>query len=338
MHFVLRKTCTRDRLTLIPMNQIRRLIFWIAVLFPFQIDAFTLITFDVDGTLLKGSGEAMEASAHSKAYSHAVSTVLNNGKPIIPVSEALRIELYHGSTDGLILLRLAKATLNMDARDHLEELFSCMYTFINTMEDDEVVKHISPLPGVLEKLQELSGMKDRVMCGLVTGNVEGIARRKMKAIGIFQIGALAPPASSQKVWKGTEDIGFLGGFGSDYCSGDIADLKRNYMDRGEQIAIAAQRCREILNEQNENKKLRRVVHVGDAPSDVLAAKWFSEQQMKDEKDPLCVGMVAVATGSYSAQELRELAGETIPGVWEPVVLEKGMGDPNFLEACEVDMN
>jgi hypothetical protein len=79
--------------------------------------------------------------------------------------------------------------------------------------------------------------------------------------------------------------------------------------------------------------LKRVVHVGDAPSDVLAAKWFSEEQTKQNEDQLCVGMVAVATGSYSAEELRELAGETIPGVWEPVVLEKGMGDPKFLEAC-----
>jgi FMN phosphatase YigB (HAD superfamily) len=210
----------------------RKLIYWICFWFPFQIDAFTLITFDVDGTLLKGSGEAMEASAHSRAYSHAVSTIINEGEPIISVSEALPIELYHGSTDGLILLRLAKATLNIDAKEHLDGLFSCMYDFINEMEDDEVVKHISPLPGVLEQLHILSGMKDRVMCGLVTGNVEGIARRKMKAIGIFQIGALAPPASSQKSWKGTEDIGFLGGFGSDYCSGDILDLKRNYMDRG----------------------------------------------------------------------------------------------------------
>lgn len=311
----------------------RKLIYWIGFWFPFQIDAFTLITFDVDGTLLKGSGEAMEASAHSRAYSHAVSTILNDGDPIIPVSEALPIELYHGSTDGLILLRLAKATLNIDAKEHLDDLFSCMYNFINEMEDDEVVRHISPLPGVLEQLHILSGMKDLVMCGLVTGNVEGIARRKMKAIGIFQIGALAPPASSQKSWKGTEDIGFLGGFGSDYCSGDILDLKRNYMDRGEQIAIAAQRCQELLNQRNEKNKLKRVVHVGDAPSDVLAAKWFSEEQTKQNEDQLCVGMVAVATGSYSAEELRELAGETIPGVWEPVVLEKGMGDPKFLEAC-----
>jgi hypothetical protein len=70
--------------------------------------------------------------------------------------------------------------------------------------------------------------------------------------------------------------------------------------------------------------------VGDAPADVLAAKWFSGANTDDS---ICVGMVAVATGSYSADELRELTGDSIPGKWEPIVLEKGMADPEFLSAC-----
>lgn len=301
-----------------------------------HLNAFTLITFDVDGTLLKGSGNTMQYSAHSRAYSKAISEVINLGQPITHVSEALPIELYHGSTDGLILLRLAKATLNIDAKEHLESLFTSMYDFVNAMSDEEVVAYISPLPGVLESLTLLSKMKDRIMCGLVTGNVEGIARRKMKGVGILETGALSPPCSSQKVWKGTEDIGFLGGFGSDYCSGNIDDLDRNYIDRGEQIAIAAKRCQDILKSQSNKGKLKRVVHVGDAPSDVLAAKWFSEEQAKKE-DGVCVGMVAVATGSYSAHELREMAGEKIPGVWEPVVLDAGLKDPQrFLDACGIN--
>jgi hypothetical protein len=104
-------------------------------------------------------------------------------------------------------------------------------------------------------------------------------------------------------------------------------LDRNYLDRGEQIAIATKRCQ---NKLGEDQKLKRVVHVGDAPSDVLAAKTFSEQNSDSN---LCVGMVAVATGSYHVDELRELAGEPIPGKWEPVILGDGMADPNFLAAC-----
>ena len=127
---------------------------------------------------------------------------------------------------------------------------------------------------------------------------------------------------------------FLGGFGSDYCSGDVDDADRNYLDRGEQIAIAVNRCREMLSDGK--RKLKRVTHIGDAPADVLAAKSFSER-CQEEGDDLCVGMVAVATGSYSANELQELIGERVEGTWEPVVMEDGMAADtgSFLRACGV---
>lgn len=323
--------------------------------FPQITHSFTLITFDVDGTLVKGSGQATVESAHAKSYSFAISQILNQGQPIPGVADVLPRNLYHGSTDGLILLRLARATLKKreecmeQEQDHygrLNDLFDCMYQYICSLDQEEIGMFISPLPGVIDQLKNLSTMKDNVMCGLVTGNVEGIARKKMKAVGIYDTNALSPPCPSQKKWTGTEHIAFLGGFGSDYCSGNIDDLQYNHLDRGQQIAIAAQRCQNILQEQNERachdgKVLKRLVHVGDAPADLLAAKWFSEQQQQKRdsssfsNDPttMCVGMVAVATGSYSAEELRAFAGEIIPGVWEPVVLEEGMADPNFLKAC-----
>ena len=56
-------------------------------------------------------------------------------------------------------------------------------------------------------------MQERVACGLVTGNVEGIARKKMRSVGVHATGALAPPAAEQR-WAGEEDAAFLGGFGS----------------------------------------------------------------------------------------------------------------------------
>jgi hypothetical protein len=51
----------------------------IAAVVPQEVltDAFTLITFDVDGTLVKGSGQAADTSAHSRAFSHAVGAVLS---------------------------------------------------------------------------------------------------------------------------------------------------------------------------------------------------------------------------------------------------------------------
>lgn len=303
----------------------------ILLILPLYTSSFTLITFDVDGTLVKGSGRAAAESAHARAFSHAVSEILGGGKQITPVAEALPRHLYHGSTDGLILLRLARAALEVEpieANKSLHQMFDCMYNYISAMDNDEIADHITPLPGVIDHLTTLAGMKEQVLCGLVTGNVEGIARKKMDAVGILDTKCLTPPCESQKLWPGSEDLAFLGGFGSDFCSGDIDNLERNHLDRGEQIAIATERAKTILGE----KKLKRVVHVGDAPADVLAAKWFSETISDAD---ICIGMVAVATGSYSPENLRELAGTPVPGKWEPVVLEDGMSDPEFLKACKI---
>jgi hypothetical protein len=53
--------------------------------------------------------------------------------------------------------------------------------------------------------------------------------------------------------------------------------------------------------------LRKIIHVGDAPADILAAKSYVDNPRK--LAGLCVGVVGVATGSYSAEELRDLCGE-----------------------------
>lgn len=124
----------------------------------------------------------------------------------------------------------------------------------------------------------------------MTGNVEGIARKKMRATGILATKALSAPAPDQ-TWDGDNDSAFLGGFGSDYCSGDIEDMSRINKDRGEQIVIACNRARSMLR---PDQQLVRVVHVGDAPADLIAAKWCYEEQ-KFGAD-VVVGCVGVATG------------------------------------------
>ena len=170
----------------------------------------TLITFDVDGTLVTGSGQAADTSAHARAFSHAVQQVLVTQKPakngsgsdhqpiaIPPVADVLPRHKFHGSTDGLILLRLAHATLgispeeimmtkeedgdNSNNRNLLDEMMLCMYNYINELSDEEISHGLSLLPGVLDTLQVLASDEEELfqntICGLVTGNVEGIARR-----------------------------------------------------------------------------------------------------------------------------------------------------------------
>lgn len=299
----------------------------------------TLITFDVDGTLVSSS-PGWEEGAHGKSFTHAVNSVLikddnNFNENAATIPQLLEKHEFHGSTDGLILMRLARKMLGKafdkeDAASKLDLMMDTMYNYVSECSDAEVRKGIEPLPGTIDTLKILASYDD-VAFGLVTGNVEGIARRKMNALGIYDAGCLTS-FSSGKVWPGTEDFPFLGGFGSDFCSGDIDDPTRNYLDRGEQLAICVQRC--IAELCTPDNQLSRVIHVGDAPADILAAKSYAFSPSKPKN--CSVGVIGVATGTYSVDELRELCGDSIEGVWEPVVLDEGLGVGNmeaFIKAC-----
>jgi phosphoglycolate phosphatase-like HAD superfamily hydrolase len=244
-------------------------------------------------------------------------------------------ERYHGSTDGIIALNLAYYGWKVEpsaAFPKLNEVFKEMYRFVAALPDEEVARGIEVLPGVLDQLSRIASSdhfeSGNVLCGLVTGNVEGIARKKMRAVGILKTGVFAPKAADQN-WEGEDHDAFLGGFGSCYCSGDIHDMSRLYKDRGEQILIAVRRAQNMLS---HDQQLVRVVHIGDAPSDVLAAKFCAEQSTLSEEG-VSVGLIAVATGKFSSTELKALCGEP-SNSWDPVVLEKGIADPGFITHCK----
>lgn len=237
------------------------------------------------------------------------------------------------------MLRLARATLGVEpstSLNQLDSLMDSMYDYVRALPDDQVALGMEPLPGVIETLQHLAKRQQQhgtnILCGLVTGNVEGVARIKMRATGIWATGALSTATAEQiQRYPESSDWAFLGGFGSDYCSGEIDSPERNYWDRAEQLSLAARRCRTMLP---PNAVLRRVVHVGDAPADVLAAKVYA-QHLKDDPQ-LHVSMVATATGKYSPEELRHHAGDNIPGTFDCFVLPDGLANPQeFLAACGV---
>lgn len=296
----------------------------------------TLITFDVDGTLLKGSPSSPHASLHAKAFLYAAGKLAGvedfdqqHDSPL----DFLPSHKYHGSTDGLILLNLMKNAFGHapdSTFSKLPLLFGWMQDYVSARSDEILTNTIIPIPGVIESLERISKDKqlsDKYLCGLVTGNVEGIARKKMRACGILRTGILSPKSTAQN-WQGEDDASFLGGFGTDYCSGDIENPSKNFIDRGQQICIAYERAKTMVR---DFEKITRVVHVGDAPADVLAARWCSEQNKFG--DNVVVSCVGVATGCYSADELKLHAGDSIAGRWEPIVLEDGVADENFVKAC-----
>jgi len=300
----------------------------------------TLITFDVDGTLVHGNpARSHEAHSHAKAFLFAVGKEFGNDlnfqkKHTSPL-DFLPKEKYHGSTDGLILLNLAKFAFNVPVKESapkLQALFHNMQAYFSTIPDEVITDEIIALPGVLESFETIRKNKDfrgRLLCGLVTGNVEGIARKKMRACGILRTGVLSPKAPDQN-WEGEAQSAFLGGFGSDFCSCNIDEPSRNYKDRGEQIVLAYRRACTLLL---ENEEIVRVVHVGDAPSDILAAKWCYEEEKFGPG--VTVGCIGVGTGRYSCTDLSQIAGVPVVGKWEPAILPDGICDPTFIEKCGI---
>jgi hypothetical protein len=285
--------------------------------------------------MCKGSGASAEASVHARAFGHAVGKVFGGDHEFeLKFPSPLMLidgKNYHGCTDGLIALHMAQSAFNVapaDGMGKLQAVFEEMYQYVRSKTDAEVVQGIASLPGVTRTLTLLANdYKDSVLCGLVTGNVEGIARIKMRACGIFATDCLSGPSDLQ-LWRGDEAHAFLGGFGSDFCSGDTSDASRVYKDRGEQICIAYKRALTLLK---PNERIRRVVHIGDAPADILAAKMCHEENRFG--DEVAVGCVGVATGKFSADELQSLVGQPLKGRWEPVVLSDGINDPSFLKCC-----
>ena len=195
----------------------------------------TLITFDIDGTIVRQAGPDANAM-HTRAFAHAFNEVFGLDASIDEVKHA-------GSTDPLILCKvLAHRGLSIenDVGPKLPQLKSAMVSYAEKHRQS-AAEGLELLPGVKELLEELAERQD-VRVGLVTGILEPIAWAKMDALGIRHL--FSKPA--------------FGGFGSDFCSlnpddpsGDRAQLVRRAAERSSALhhhparadARARSRCR-----------------------------------------------------------------------------------------------
>jgi phosphoglycolate phosphatase-like HAD superfamily hydrolase len=135
-----------------------------------------LALFDIDGTLIESS------KVHVHAFSRAFLKVYG-------VNASIDMIEHHGMTDPEIarevLMRsgLAGQMIESKFRD-------CMKMLVESFNELADENGVVPLDGVRELLEALK--KRYVSLGLVTGNLEAIAREKLKRIhldGYFHIGA-----------------------------------------------------------------------------------------------------------------------------------------------------
>ncbi len=147
-----------------------------------------LAFFDIDNTLIQSS------SGHVAALLGAIREVYGLGVSINVIN-------HHGMTDPEIITRiLAEYEVNLaDIEIGLQDCLDCMpLKYAAIVESEKIVM----MEGVLNLLTQLE--QNGIILGLVTGNLEKIARAKLKKIGIdhfFKIGGSVPTISIGPTWS-----------------------------------------------------------------------------------------------------------------------------------------
>ena len=180
-----------------------------------------VVLFDIDGTILRSGG--VGRIAMERALTHVFGSSGN------------REYRYDGKTDRQIVRELMREHgLDDEAIDEEMDRLLDMYLSGLNAELDSGKRSVHVYPGVREILDELEH-EASVTLGLLTGNIEGGARAKLRAAGIdiarFKVNA----------------------FGSDH------------EDRPELPAVAQRRAREMLGADIAGN---RVIVIGDTPADI----------------------------------------------------------------------
>ena len=180
-----------------------------------------LVTFDIDNTLIKNT------VGHAQAMAAAIKTIYN-------VDTSLNVINYQGMTDQEIIIKIL-AKFDVDSETVHAGLIKCMdYTQMQfaAMVESEDIKMLDGVADLLNTLKQ-----NAFLLGLVTGNIEKIARAKLEKIGLSHF------------FK-------FGGYGSDHIR------------RAELVRIAIKRAQK----QFGFDAARPLFHIGDAPQDMQAAR------------------------------------------------------------------
>lgn len=187
-----------------------------------RITVVRLVLFDIDGTLLRS-----ESKVHLLAFRFAFNKVFG-------IDTGIDIIDYQGKTDTQIILEVLQRR-GLDERTVRSRISKIMIEMVNFFETNVHTEEFSVLYGVRELLERLE--ENRVLAGLVTGNLEPIARTKMRKVGL------------NRYFK-------VGGFG---------DSSEN---RSDLIRIAIRQAERNFGFRYHNN----VFSVGDTPRDITAGR------------------------------------------------------------------
>jgi len=163
-----------------------------------------------------------------------VAALLGAIREVYGLEVSINVINHHGMTDPEIITRiLAEYEVNLaDIEIGLQDCLDCMpFKYAEIVESEKIVM----MEGAVDLISKLE--HNDFVLGLVTGNLEKIARAKLKKIGI-------------------DHFFKIGGFGSDH------------INRTNLVKIAIKRAEQQFNIGSD----RQVFHFGDAPQDMKAGR------------------------------------------------------------------
>jgi phosphoglycolate phosphatase len=179
-----------------------------------------LLLFDIDSTLVRNT------PAHDDAFKHAF-------KEVYDVDARLIVKPTSGLTDQHIIMEVLK-NCGLSRAQVLRHINACMASMVAYFESvKDTCEPPTVLPGVPELLEVLA--RKGHLLGLVTGNLQPIARMKLARVGLDRYFP-------------------LGGFGDDHA------------DRAELVKLAMRRAREAHDFSGD------AYLFGDTPRDVAAGR------------------------------------------------------------------
>ncbi|MDP3882810.1 MAG: HAD family hydrolase [Candidatus Staskawiczbacteria bacterium] len=180
-----------------------------------------LALFDIDGTLMDFPQQHKDSFAVAFRKVYGIDTDISIIQPM-------------GMTEQQIITEVLQKK-GVDGQTIKSKMPEAMHVMEEYFDKEMKNVEVNVLPGARELLQELA--KNNVLMGAVTGNLEKIARIKLKKAGL-------------------NDYIKLGGFGSDH------------MIRTELVKLATRRA----EDQFGFKYSESVYSIGDAPSDMKAGR------------------------------------------------------------------
>jgi phosphoglycolate phosphatase len=221
-----------------------------------KISGMKILLFDIDGTLIDSGG----------AGKLAMDTAFAAEFGIAKRTDAVA---YAGRTDIAIITDLLNC-YGVDAS--AEQIRRCLLSYLSHLPHSLTQRSGRTLPGVRQLLEKLSGRSD-VLLGLLTGNVEEGARRKLQ---FFQL----------------DHFFRCGGFADDFY------------DRNDVARFAHRQAKKHLDEQVESD--HEVWVIGDTPHDVTCGRAIGAKVLAVATGSYSVAQLHAAKADHVASDLADL--------------------------------